>query len=298
VRFDFSEPLNVVLKQAKRESLAHGHGFVDTGHLLLGLTTDRSWPSVLDEAGIDPDEVRRCVVAKMKRGTGNLRGRRPSFTPDAKRAFEEMMQEARLLDHSALGPSHLVLGLLRVETGLAAEVLVSLGATLEQMRIHARHAGPPASRRPRPGPRMFLAERRIHAESSFRFSIDDSSPSSIYEQIIAQVNEAVATGALRPGQRLPTVRRLADELDIAPGTVARAYGELERQGVVKTEGARGTRVAERPRDPQPADERRETLVGLLRPVAVAAFHLGANSDELREALERAMNGVLRKERRD
>ena len=42
----------------------------------------------------------------------------------------------------------------------------------------------------------------------------------------------IATGALQPGERLPTVRQLADELDIAPGTVARAYGELERQGVV------------------------------------------------------------------
>ena len=55
-------------------------------------------------------------------------------------------------------------------------------------------------------------------------------------------------------------------------TVARAYGELEREGVVVTEGARGTRVAQRlSATPSPAGP--ETLAGLLRPVAVAAFHL-------------------------
>jgi DNA-binding transcriptional regulator YhcF (GntR family) len=99
-------------------------------------------------------------------------------------------------------------------------------------------------------------------------------------------------GDLKPGDRLPTVRHLADKLDIAPGTVARAYGELERLGVVVTEGARGTRVAQRERPPMPASERPQTLVGLLRPVAVAGFHLGASAPELRAALEDAMKDIF------
>jgi len=126
----------------------------------------------------------------------------------------------------------------------------------------------------------------------FRVGIDDTSSSSIYEQIVAQVREAVATGGLDPGQRLPSVRRMADDLDIAPGTVARAYGELERLGIVVTDGARGTRVAETRRAASPESERRETLVGLLRNVAVAAFHIGATAAELREALEPAVEGIL------
>ncbi len=109
---------------------------------------------------------------------------------------------------------------------------------------------------------------------------------------MAQVQEAVATGRLQPGERLPPVRRLADQLDIAPGTVARAYGELERLGMVVTEGARGTRVAERKQNPLPEAERPDTLVGLLRPVAVAAFHLGATAAELRTALEEAMRDIF------
>ncbi|CAN5246254.1 hypothetical protein BH20GEM2_BH20GEM2_09360 [soil metagenome] len=88
------------------------------------------------------------------------------------------------------------------------------------------------------------------------------------------------------------MRRLADDLDIAPGTVARAYSELEGLGVVVTAGARGTRVAETTGNGIAAGERPETLTGLLRPVAVAAFHLGADAQELRDALEVAMTDIF------
>lgn len=64
-----------------------------------------------------------------------------------------------------------------------------------------------------------------------------------FEQIRGQVAGHVATGALRPGDRLPTVRALAADLGIAPGTVARAYRELEAAGVVTTRRRAGTVVA-------------------------------------------------------
>jgi DNA-binding transcriptional regulator YhcF (GntR family) len=72
---------------------------------------------------------------------------------------------------------------------------------------------------------------------------------------------------------------------------AQAYSELERLGVVVTEGARGTRVAEAERSKMPEGSRSETLVGLLRPVAVAAYYLGASASELRAAVEEAMKGI-------
>ncbi|HEU0014716.1 MAG TPA: GntR family transcriptional regulator [Longimicrobium sp.] len=114
---------------------------------------------------------------------------------------------------------------------------------------------------------------------------------------MAQITEHAATGELRPGERLPTVRQLADRLDVAPGTVARAYGELERRGVVVTEGARGTRIAERAGAAAGEGERSRTLAELLRPAAVSAFHLGASADELRAALETAMLGIFDREGR-
>jgi GntR family transcriptional regulator len=177
-----------------------------------------------------------------------------------------------------VGAEQLLLGLLREENGIAAKVLTALGASLEGTRqgtIRGAAGGPAGT------------------AARFRMVIDDASSQSIYEQIVARVQEAVATGGLAPGGRLPAVRRLADELDIAPGTVARAYAELERLGMVVTEGARGTRVA--PRDRAASAARRanaETLAGLLRPVAVAAFHRGLGADDLRAALEQAMDGIF------
>lgn len=73
-------------------------------------------------------------------------------------------------------------------------------------------------------------------------SILTSSPEPVYEQIVRQVQEGVATGSLPPGSPLPTVRQLAGDLLLNRNTVARAYKQLEDQGVILTAGRRGTFV--------------------------------------------------------
>lgn len=73
--------------------------------------------------------------------------------------------------------------------------------------------------------------------------VDTDSPTPPYEQIRSQVVAFVHDGSLAPGTRLPTVRRLAGDLGIAANTVARAYRELERAGIVETRGRHGTFVA-------------------------------------------------------
>jgi DNA-binding transcriptional regulator YhcF (GntR family) len=75
--------------------------------------------------------------------------------------------------------------------------------------------------------------------------VDPRSPTPPFEQIRAQIVELVHRGELVTGARLPTVRRLAGDLGIAPNTVARAYRELERAGVIETRGRHGTYVAHR-----------------------------------------------------
>ncbi|MEO8262727.1 MAG: GntR family transcriptional regulator [Pseudolysinimonas sp.] len=70
-------------------------------------------------------------------------------------------------------------------------------------------------------------------------SIDPGAPTPPYEQLRAQI----ADGGLAPGTKLPTVRALADELGLAPNTVARAYRELETAGVIETRGRSGSFVA-------------------------------------------------------
>jgi DNA-binding transcriptional regulator YhcF (GntR family) len=74
--------------------------------------------------------------------------------------------------------------------------------------------------------------------------VDHHSAVPPFEQVRSQVVELVGSGGLKPGDRLPPLRRLAEELGLAPGTVARAYRELEAAGVVVTRGRNGTVVAE------------------------------------------------------
>lgn len=78
--------------------------------------------------------------------------------------------------------------------------------------------------------------------------LDPRSPVPPYEQVRRQVADQAATGALPPGHRLPTVRRLAEDLGIAANTVARAYRELEQEGVLVTRGRHGTFIAVRGAD--------------------------------------------------
>ena len=73
--------------------------------------------------------------------------------------------------------------------------------------------------------------------------LDPESGTPPYEQVRVQVAARVATGTLSPGTRLPTVRSLAADLGLAVNTVARAYRALEADGLVVTEGRRGTFVS-------------------------------------------------------
>ncbi|MDX6720465.1 MAG: hypothetical protein QOJ63_2719 [Solirubrobacteraceae bacterium] len=74
--------------------------------------------------------------------------------------------------------------------------------------------------------------------------IDPRSATPPYEQLRQQVTALVAAGVLHSGVRLPAIRQLANDLGLAGGTVARAYRELESDGIVTTHGRHGTRVAE------------------------------------------------------
>lgn len=75
-----------------------------------------------------------------------------------------------------------------------------------------------------------------------RISLDPDSAVPPFEQIRSQLHDLIRSGALAAGQRLPSIRQLAGDLRIAPGTVARAYAELESSGMLETSRTLGTRV--------------------------------------------------------
>jgi DNA-binding transcriptional regulator YhcF (GntR family) len=114
-----------------------------------------------------------------------------------------------------------------------------------------------------------------------RLDPDSNIPS--FEQLRAQFAVMVAVGAIPPRTRLPTVRDLAERLALAPGTVARAYRELERDGVLRGEGRRGTFVEDEPPDNEPLQERKRRLAQ-----SAAAFTF--NARQLGTTLEAALDG--------
>ncbi|MCP3997223.1 MAG: GntR family transcriptional regulator [bacterium] len=117
--------------------------------------------------------------------------------------------------------------------------------------------------------------------------IDSASPVPAFEQIRSQVAAMIGSSTLKTGTRLPTIRQLAKDLQIAPGTVARAYQELERTGAIVTKGRHGTLVAA-----ADAIERTETdLEKAAEELAVHAYQLGMSVDQVTEALRRAFQAV-------
>ena len=116
------------------------------------------------------------------------------------------------------------------------------------------------------------------------FRLDSESGMPFYQQIVRQAKQMIAGGRLQPGDRLPTVRELAAQLVVNPNTVARAYLDLEREGVVETRRGQGT-FACAPANRIADAERRRIITDLLRHVLVEAYRLNMSSTDVREALD-------------
>jgi GntR family transcriptional regulator len=123
-------------------------------------------------------------------------------------------------------------------------------------------------------------------------SVDPSSDVPIFRQIVQQIKTAVAMGRLQPEDPLPSVRQLAVELAVNPNTVARAYLDLEIEGVIhKRQGAgtfvssQGVRVSK--------NERRRVLAELIEKALVEGVNLGLDEQEVREAFERVLEKIVR-----
>ena len=114
-------------------------------------------------------------------------------------------------------------------------------------------------------------------------TVDTESGVPPYEQVREQIARMIGTGVLSPGGRLPTIQQLANDLQLAPGTVARAYKELEREGLVISRRRKGTIVAERPAR-LPTREITEQLDVAAERFALQVHQLGADPDA---ALDRA-----------
>ncbi len=118
----------------------------------------------------------------------------------------------------------------------------------------------------------------------------------VYLQIVEQVKAAAAGGNLRPGDALPSVRALAEELRINRNTAARAYAELESEGVIETRQGSGCFLKANGASPLRHAVRSERLAGELDAVIVQAHHLRITDSELQSLLKERL--ATFRERRD
>ncbi|MFG2449942.1 GntR family transcriptional regulator [Streptomyces sp. M41(2017)] len=116
--------------------------------------------------------------------------------------------------------------------------------------------------------------------------VDTTSQVPPYAQIRAQLGALILTGQLAEGDRLPTVRQLATDLGLAPGTVARAYRELEAADLIRTRRGAGSRVAALPAGPKPPHALQ--LATLARDFTSSARALGADSEAILAAVRDAL----------
>ncbi len=114
----------------------------------------------------------------------------------------------------------------------------------------------------------------------------------IYLQLMEQVRHAIETGALRPGEQLPSIRPLAEELVVNPNTIAKAYRELEHEGVIELRQGAGAFVSDKAPTKKDADKLRAAQAA----VATAIDKLrarGVTDDEIRRLVEAELSGVHR-----
>ena len=121
--------------------------------------------------------------------------------------------------------------------------------------------------------------------AAFQINIATGAGTAIYRQIGDQVRLAVATGALAPGDPLPSVRSLADRLVINANTVAKAYAELVRDGVVESQQGLGFFVANKKRQVYSRAERLRRLYQALDAFVHEAVFLDFTADEIRKAVD-------------
>ena len=123
-----------------------------------------------------------------------------------------------------------------------------------------------------------------------RFHVETTSATPIYAQLIAQMKQAIAAGVLRAGDALPSLRELASELRVNPLTIAKAYRELEQQGIIVTEHGRGSFIAAQAAG-ESAAFRREAFTQAVDTLLEKATQLGVPADEVLRLVRQRLQGV-------
>ncbi|MGR3178448.1 MAG: ATP-dependent Clp protease ATP-binding subunit [Candidatus Anammoxibacter sp.] len=132
----FTDRARKVMALAREEARRFNHEYIGTEHILLGLVKEGSGvaANVLQNLDVELQKVRLEVENIVQTGSDLISVGQLPFTPRVKKALEFSMEEARALGHNYIGTEHLLLGLIREQEGVAAQVLLNLGLKLESVR--------------------------------------------------------------------------------------------------------------------------------------------------------------------
>ena len=123
-------------------------------------------------------------------------------------------------------------------------------------------------------------------------TIDPESSVPIYIQIEDSVHSLISAGQLQPGAQLPTIRELAAEIRVNLNTVARAYFELDKEGVISTQRGKGTFVTGKPDKEQIERKRQKLLHSIILSALEEAQNLGYSPSEIKKAFQEEMKEWL------
>jgi len=132
-------------------------------------------------------------------------------------------------------------------------------------------------------------------DATMIFQVNFKSGKPVYLQVVDQIKTAAASGALQAGESLPSIRPLAEELRVNRNTIAKAYGELESQGVIETLPGKGCFLKEN-NSPLKKDVRRKLLIEEIDQAIVQAHHLQVPRGEFVELVRERFDTLEEKQR--
>ena len=193
----FTDRARKVMQLANQEAQRFNHEYIGTEHILLGLVKEGSGvaANVLKNLDVDLRKIRLEVEKIVQSGPDLVTMGRLPQTPRAKKVIEYAMEEARNLNHNYVGTEHLLLGLLREQEGVAAQVLMNLGLKLEDVREEVLNLlghgieGAEPSERGGSGPSGKANKSKTPALDSFGRDLTELARQSKLDPVIGRTNE-------------------------------------------------------------------------------------------------------------
>ncbi len=197
--YNFTERVRKVLAMAREEAARLHHEYVGTEHILLGLIREGEGvaAAVLQNLNVDLDDVTQKIEETVKKGkAAQATGPDLPYTSRAKKVLELAMAEARDLNHSYVGTEHLLLGLLREEKGIAAQVLTDAGVNLDAARAETlRLLG---TEMPQPGQPPQQEKSGVVPPSAAPAKGDKKSKTPALDHFCRDLTQLAAEGQLDP----------------------------------------------------------------------------------------------------